>query len=310
MNYSDELWWQNLEEWVFDESKVISFKYLSAALKVHVNSAKKMLFTFHEKNERKTSAFYMIAGRLDDALKISVVNENDIDDFEAKLDKVITKHIYALSKGGLKVDVSDLMLFGQNKEDDHYDSLMKFRGINSGKDIIRETKGSSPVASQPAVKSEVKKEVKSSQEKDKVKSEEKKEKVKTPEKKETVKDSKKDVSKSKKPAGKSNAIASMFAKAPPKKEKKEEEKVEKMDEDEKEEKSEDSPGKENKASQEKIVSQSKGKGGKSSNKKEAKPSKTNKKRKRIHMMSDDSDSSDNNEEQEEMEVDLDEQVKP
>ena len=42
----DSMYMENLEEWIEDEDIIISYKYLSRSLKVHVNVAKQMLFNF------------------------------------------------------------------------------------------------------------------------------------------------------------------------------------------------------------------------------------------------------------------------
>ena len=42
----DDMYMENLEEWIFEEEKIVTYKFLSRSLKIHVNVAKQMLFNF------------------------------------------------------------------------------------------------------------------------------------------------------------------------------------------------------------------------------------------------------------------------
>ena len=55
----DSMWMDNLEEFVFEERKAVTYKWLSRALSVHVNVAKQMLFAFAEKNSGKVDLVYL-----------------------------------------------------------------------------------------------------------------------------------------------------------------------------------------------------------------------------------------------------------
>ena len=60
----DSMYMENLEEWIEDEDKVISYKYLSRSLKVHVNVAKQMLFNFVETKKTQLGVVYLVSGLL------------------------------------------------------------------------------------------------------------------------------------------------------------------------------------------------------------------------------------------------------
>ena len=49
----DDMYMENLEEWIFEEEKIVTYKFLSRSLKIHVNVAKQMLFNFVEKKKAK-----------------------------------------------------------------------------------------------------------------------------------------------------------------------------------------------------------------------------------------------------------------
>ena len=107
MGYQDELWFQNLEEWIFDESKLVTYKYLAASLKIHVNAAKKMLYTFNKESSRKTFAVYLVVGSINEECHIRLIADEGIEKEEAKFDKVLSKHVYALGQPSI-YDENDL----------------------------------------------------------------------------------------------------------------------------------------------------------------------------------------------------------
>ena len=63
-DFSEELWWQNLIEWILDEGKIVTFKTLASKQNVHVNMAKKMLATFYQgQHHRKIGNFIEFSGQ-------------------------------------------------------------------------------------------------------------------------------------------------------------------------------------------------------------------------------------------------------
>ena len=299
MTFEEELWWQNLEEWIFDNSKVVTYKYLAASLNVHVNAAKKMLFTYHDKSKKKTVASYLLAGRKDGGTVITVVPESDLPAQEKNLDSVVSKHVFALSSPIKDQQISNVL----SNPDEGNGGLLEQRGIRCHKALekSRETRfedsAPSPSKEQPKVKSEAEEKKQSTPPAPKAKPSmfakvpPKKEAKKETEDKHVDSKSQNAAQKESKPASKGgkssskpNAIASMFAKAPPKKEVKKET-----------ENKSDSPGKENKNDQSDDTKEA------SQNSKKSKTqSKPAKGRKRIQAMSS-SESESEDEEKEELE---------
>ena len=61
----DDMYMENLEEWIEEEDKVVTYKYISRNLKVHVNVAKQMLFNFVDSRKSsgdKLGVVYLISG--------------------------------------------------------------------------------------------------------------------------------------------------------------------------------------------------------------------------------------------------------
>jgi len=107
MELKDELWWQNLEEWIFDESKLVTYKYIASSLKIHVNVAKKMLFTYSKESTRKTFAIYLVCGSINGECHVKLISDKDIEKEESQFDQILTKHVYALGQPSVS-DTNDL----------------------------------------------------------------------------------------------------------------------------------------------------------------------------------------------------------
>ena len=109
MDFSHELWWQNLEEWILDDGRVITYKNFACNMDVHVNKAKKMLVHFHQENQEKVSAFYLISGQTKNGFKVQMAAAKDVKKIENTFTKVLSKHMYALCKAKMDVTAADVL---------------------------------------------------------------------------------------------------------------------------------------------------------------------------------------------------------
>ena len=61
----DGMYMENLEEWIEEEDLVVTYKYISRNLKVHVNVAKQMLYNFVDSRKSsgsKLGVVYLVSG--------------------------------------------------------------------------------------------------------------------------------------------------------------------------------------------------------------------------------------------------------
>ena len=117
MSQEDELWRQNLEQWIFDDGKIVTYRNVAISLKVHFNVAKKMLSTFKKDSKRPLKAVYLVAGTaagsgpggLGSGLRVKLIEENRMEQEESNFDKLTTKHLFALGKMDSKFDINDIL---------------------------------------------------------------------------------------------------------------------------------------------------------------------------------------------------------
>ncbi|CAG7682314.1 unnamed protein product [Allacma fusca] len=92
---TDDLYLDNLKEFVYDDKKVVTYKFLSVYLGVHVNLAKQMLYTFREREKKAGKKIYSLL--YVSGLTSKGVGSQDSDDSPGD-DGLIEKHIILLCK--------------------------------------------------------------------------------------------------------------------------------------------------------------------------------------------------------------------
>ncbi|KAM6990476.1 DNA polymerase delta subunit 3 [Tautogolabrus adspersus] len=106
----DELYLDNIDEYVNDQNKIVTYKWLSLTLGVHVNTAKQMLFHYLDHKRKESSAqlhaTYLVSGKsVDKGLtshKVSVVREEQLEDCKSKMSLIVSVHVYSVQKALLK----------------------------------------------------------------------------------------------------------------------------------------------------------------------------------------------------------------
>ncbi|KAM9350064.1 DNA polymerase delta subunit 3 isoform 2-T2 [Symphorus nematophorus] len=106
----DELYLDNIDEFVNDHDKIVTYKWLSLTLGVHVNTAKQMLYHYLDHKRKESSAqlhaTYLVSGKFVDngqtSHKVSVVKEDQLEDIKSKMSLIVSVHVYSVQKALLK----------------------------------------------------------------------------------------------------------------------------------------------------------------------------------------------------------------
>ncbi|KAM9204919.1 DNA polymerase delta subunit 3 isoform 1-T1 [Mergus octosetaceus] len=107
----DELYLENIDEFVTDQNRVVTYKWLSYTLKVHVNQAKQMLYDYVERKRKENSGAqlhvtYLVAGNTIQnghvCHKVAVVREDKLEAMKSKLATIASVHVYSIQKALLK----------------------------------------------------------------------------------------------------------------------------------------------------------------------------------------------------------------
>ncbi|KAM6918567.1 DNA polymerase delta subunit 3 [Xenentodon cancila] len=132
----DELYLDNIDEFVNDHNKIVTYKWLSLTLGVHVNTAKQMLYQYLDHKRKESSpqlhATYLVSGKFVDngqtCHKVSIVREDKLEDFKAKMSLVVSVHIYSVQKALLK-DSSPLYSVDYDAVKDNLKNCSKYSAI-------------------------------------------------------------------------------------------------------------------------------------------------------------------------------------
>ncbi|XP_015438165.1 PREDICTED: DNA polymerase delta subunit 3-like [Dufourea novaeangliae] len=96
--------------YIFDNDKLVTYKWLSKELEVHVNIAKQILWEFWErnKNEKTFDCTFLIMGILENGgISVEVVKEKDLLKAKEKFTQIVSEHVYSLQKM-----LSDIQVLG------------------------------------------------------------------------------------------------------------------------------------------------------------------------------------------------------
>ncbi|KOX81364.1 DNA polymerase delta subunit 3 [Melipona quadrifasciata] len=108
--------------YIFDDDKLVTYKWLSKELEVHVNVAKQILWEFWQKYKEKKQfeCVFLLMGHLhDDGMRVEIVKEKNLSTAKEKYSKIISKHVYSLQK-----TLPETQLLGLAEDGD-----VKFSGI-------------------------------------------------------------------------------------------------------------------------------------------------------------------------------------
>ncbi|CAJ1073052.1 DNA polymerase delta subunit 3 [Xyrichtys novacula] len=133
----DELYLDNIDEYVNDHNKIVTYKWLSLTLGVHVNTAKQMLYHYLDHKRKESSAqlhaTYLVSGKFVDngqaSHKVSVVREEQLEDFKAKMSLIVSVHVYSVQKALLK-DSGPLYSVDYDAVKDNLRNCSKFSAIS------------------------------------------------------------------------------------------------------------------------------------------------------------------------------------
>ncbi|KAJ8342813.1 hypothetical protein SKAU_G00327410 [Synaphobranchus kaupii] len=107
----DDLYLDNIDEFVHDHNKIVTYKWLSLTLGVHVNQAKQMLFHYLDQKRKESSgsrlhATYLVSGKCLEkgsmGHKVAVVREDQLEDVKSKMEVTASVHVYSIQKAVLK----------------------------------------------------------------------------------------------------------------------------------------------------------------------------------------------------------------
>ncbi|XP_014486506.1 PREDICTED: DNA polymerase delta subunit 3 [Dinoponera quadriceps] len=90
-----------LAGYVFDHDKLVTYKWLSQELQVHVNVAKQILWEFYEKHRENNNidCTYLLIGTLsNNGMRVEVVKSADLSKAKEKYIKIISEHLYSVHK--------------------------------------------------------------------------------------------------------------------------------------------------------------------------------------------------------------------
>lgn len=106
----EEMYLQNLEEFVMDEDKIVTYKWLSKTLNIHVNQSKQLLYTFCKDKKDLVSATFLIAGKLrcNGECHMVVVGQDQYEEMKLSFESLSSEHVYSIQRAKKTPSLSTL----------------------------------------------------------------------------------------------------------------------------------------------------------------------------------------------------------
>uniref|UniRef100_A0A3P8X769 DNA polymerase delta subunit 3 n=1 Tax=Cynoglossus semilaevis TaxID=244447 RepID=A0A3P8X769_CYNSE len=130
----DELYLDNIDEYVNDHDKIVTYKWLSLTLGVHVNTAKQMLYHYLDHKRKESSAqlhaTYLVSGKfVDKGQTVSLILQYEESLYcKARMSLIVSVHVYSVQKALLR-DSSPLYSVDYDAVRDHLQSCAKYSAI-------------------------------------------------------------------------------------------------------------------------------------------------------------------------------------
>jgi len=114
VNDEDQMVLDNIDEFIKDENKVVTYKWLSLSLSLNVNKAKSYLEQYYSQNNKDLKAIYFVSGVKQDGENnklhcYQLVRKESLNDVKSEYSELMSSHIYSLQKCQIK-DASTLYL--------------------------------------------------------------------------------------------------------------------------------------------------------------------------------------------------------
>ncbi|CAE1270061.1 POLD3 [Acanthosepion pharaonis] len=157
VNSVDAMYMENLDEFINDENKVVTYRWLSTTLQVHVNQAKQMLYNFvmqqrNDNDKDNLNVTYFVSGlhKCDGSTKIQhceVVSEDKLEAIKSTFQKLYSCHIYSVQKSKLQdsdaLYITDYNLMKENIFESCKQSSIRYdaaKRVATSKPVVQEIK--------------------------------------------------------------------------------------------------------------------------------------------------------------------------
>ncbi|PNF25578.1 hypothetical protein B7P43_G03826 [Cryptotermes secundus] len=133
------LYLQNIEEYVMDEDKIVTYKWLSKNLDIHVNTAKQLLYTFATEQKDDVHLTYLVGGVLCDGTgcKIQIVRQEDLEKAKAEFKALTSEHVYSVQKARTLPDLGALYAVDVHMRDENEDDK-RLSAITCSHSVLRQ----------------------------------------------------------------------------------------------------------------------------------------------------------------------------
>lgn len=167
MDQEDQMVLENIDEYVNDQNRVLTYKWLSLTLSIHVNKSKSLLEEYANSSKVPLNVVYFVGGRKDIGLckgvEYTLSRSVSLQDVKNEFSELLCCHVYSIQKAEIK-DPEVLYLVDVDITKENLSHINKFSSIECQQPIKtnKQNKQVNKVVinTQSEVKHETKKEIK------------------------------------------------------------------------------------------------------------------------------------------------------
>lgn len=92
-------WLEQLEKYVFEEGKIVTCKWLSKQLNIHINASRRLLMSLINQGDEELDICYVIGGVLPGGShKVLVAKQKELDSVKSAFKNITLEHVYSIQK--------------------------------------------------------------------------------------------------------------------------------------------------------------------------------------------------------------------
>ncbi|PSN34856.1 DNA polymerase delta subunit 3 [Blattella germanica] len=110
----------DIEGYIIDENKIVTYKLLSKYLDVNINTAKQLLYSFATQQGNKVHSTYLVSGQLknNNGNSVQIVREEDLEKIKETFTTVTSEHVYSVQKVKALKDLAVLYSVDAHRKDE------------------------------------------------------------------------------------------------------------------------------------------------------------------------------------------------
>ncbi|XP_022197557.2 DNA polymerase delta subunit 3 isoform X2 [Nilaparvata lugens] len=133
-------WMDCLDRYIVEEDKIVTYKWLSIKLKIHVNTSKKLLYSYANTHDKENLGIcYLIAGEMEDgSCHVMICRKKDLSKTKALFKNVTSQHVYSVQKRDTDADLNVILNSPVKRIEECIEDFKRLTSIEYSESVVRD----------------------------------------------------------------------------------------------------------------------------------------------------------------------------